>query len=56
LLEKNDDSQFFRWDLLNDNGLPVASGVYVVHVDMGDLGTKILKLFIVQPQQILEYY
>lgn len=56
-LEKTDDSQFFRWDLQNENGLPVASGVYIVHIEMPDLGkTKVLKAFIVQAQQILEYY
>ena len=56
-LEKDDDSQFFKWDLLNDRGLPVASGVYIVHVDMPDLGKeKVLKVFIVQAKQILEYY
>lgn len=57
MLEKDDDSQFFRWDLLNENGLPVASGLYIVHIDMPDLGkTKVLKLAIVQPRQILEFF
>ncbi len=55
--EKDDDSQFFKWDLLNDRGLPVASGVYIVHIDMPDLSKeKVLKVFIVQAKQILEYY
>lgn len=56
-IEKNSDSQFERWDLQNESGLPVASGIYFVHVDMPKLGTvKNLKVFIVQSQQILEYY
>ncbi len=56
-LEKNDDSQFLRWDLLNDANLPVASGIYIAHIDMPDLGKeKVLKIFIIQPAQILEYY
>ncbi len=56
-LEKDDDSQFFRWDLQNERGLPVASGVYIVHIDMPDLSKeKVLKVFIVQSRQILEYY
>ncbi|MBD3224686.1 MAG: hypothetical protein GF313_08145 [Caldithrix sp.] len=56
-LEKDDDSQFFRWDLQNESGLPVASGMYIVHIDMPDLGEeKVLKVMIVQPQQVLEYY
>ncbi|HID39246.1 MAG TPA: T9SS type A sorting domain-containing protein, partial [Calditrichaeota bacterium] len=56
-LEKDNDSQFFRWDLLNERNLPVASGVYIVHIDMPDLGKeKVVKVFIVQGKQILEYY
>ena len=57
LEKENDDNQFFNWDLLNESGLPVASGIYIVHIDMPDLGkTKVLKVVIVQPQQILEFF
>jgi len=56
-LEKNDDSQFMKWDLKNESGLPVASGIYIAHIDMPDLGkTKVLKIFIVQADQIIQYY
>jgi len=56
-LEKDNDDQFLRWDLLNESNLPVASGLYVAHVDMPDLGkTKVLKVMIIQSKQILEYY
>ncbi len=56
-LTKTDDSQFYRWDLKNERGLPVASGVYIVHLDMPDLGKeKVLKVFIVQAQEYLEFY
>ncbi|NOY76662.1 MAG: hypothetical protein GXO76_02200 [Calditrichaeota bacterium] len=56
-LEKNDDSQFFRWDLKNDNELPVASGIYLIHIDMPELGkTKILKLAIVREAQFIQVY
>ena len=54
---KDDDSQFTRWDLRNQNNLPVASGVYIVHIDLPDLGTsKILKLALVQEDQFLKIY
>lgn len=57
VLEKNDTEQLLRWNLRNENNLPVASGIYIVHVDMPDLGkTKILKLAVVQEQQILRIY
>jgi len=61
-LEKEADAsanskQFFRWDLNNEAGLPVASGIYIAYVDMPDLGaTKVLKLFIIQPAEILQYF
>ncbi len=54
---KDDDSQFARWNLRNDNNLPVASGIYVVHIDMPELGkSKVLKVAIIQEQQILRVY
>jgi len=56
-IEKSSPSQFERWDLLNQSGLPVASGLYIVHIDMPDLGTtKILKAAIIQEQQILDRF
>ncbi|MCW8994964.1 MAG: T9SS type A sorting domain-containing protein, partial [Psychromonas sp.] len=44
-IEKDNMDQFQRWDLANQNGLPVASGLYIAYIDMPDLGsTKILKV------------
>jgi hypothetical protein len=49
--------QFDYWNLQNESGYPVASGIYVVYVDMPALGTtKILKLAVIQEQQILKVY
>jgi hypothetical protein len=53
---KDDASQFMQWDLLNQQRLPVASGMYILHVDMGDLGVKVLKCAIIQEQQFLRNY
>ena len=56
-IEKADDSQFQRWDLLNQAGLPVASGLYIAYVDMPDLSTtKVLKVAIIQETQILDRF
>jgi hypothetical protein len=60
-LEKRDEAQFFQWNLQNYNGLPVASGIYIVYLELkdaggNDLGTKILKVAIIQEQQFLPYY
>ena len=52
-LEKDDPTQFMNWDLANQNNFPVASGMYIVHVDMPDLGkTKVLKVAIIQEQEV----
>lgn len=31
------------WDLKNHKSVPVASGMYIIHIDAGDLGEKTLK-------------
>jgi hypothetical protein len=56
-IDKDDLSQFIRWNLQNENNYPVASGIYVVYIDMPGLGvSKILKLAIIQEEQILRVY
>ncbi|MBI4547077.1 MAG: hypothetical protein HY707_03795 [Ignavibacteriae bacterium] len=57
-VRKEDDTQFVRWDLTNENGLPVAGGIYLAQVELhdrfgNDLGAKNLKLMIVREQQFL---
>ncbi len=50
-------NQRTTWDLKNNDNYPVASGIYIVHIDMPDLGaTKVLKLAVVQEEQILKVY
>jgi len=54
---KDDATQFTTWDLTNSSGLPVASGLYIVYVNMPDIGaTKTLKVIIIQEQQFLDYF
>ncbi|MCG3121485.1 MAG: hypothetical protein ALAOOOJD_04603 [bacterium] len=56
-IEKNDDSQFIRWDLNNQSNFPVAGGMYIVHIDMPELGaTKVLKLGVIPEQQVLDVF
>jgi hypothetical protein len=38
--EKPDNTQYATWDLQNDNGLPAASGLYYIHIEMPDLGVE----------------
>ncbi len=51
-LLKDDPGQFAQWDLKNEAGRPVAAGMYIVHIQMPDLGsTKTLKLGILAEKQ-----
>ncbi|MBK0402577.1 T9SS type A sorting domain-containing protein [Adhaeribacter sp. BT258] len=42
---KDDSKTFLDWNLKNDNNLPIASGVYIIHVDAGNIGSKVVKWF-----------
>ena len=56
-LEITDDKQYLQWDIKNEAGLPVGSGLYIALIDMPDLGKeKVLKIFIIQRKEILQYY
>ena len=49
---KDDPGQFLAWDMKNESGRPVAAGMYLVHIQMPDLGsTKTLKLGILAERQ-----
>ena len=42
------NNQFEKWNLVNDNNIAVASGIYIVHINMPELNKhKILKLAVV---------
>ncbi len=56
-VEKTTAGQYQRWDLSNESGLPVASGLYIAYIEMPDVGeTKIIKLSIIQERQILDRF
>jgi hypothetical protein len=51
-LLKDDASQFAQWDLMNDSGWLVGTGIYVIYIEMPDLGsTKTLKLGVIAAAQ-----
>ncbi len=39
-----------EWDIKNSRGIPVASGVYLIHIDAGSLGQRTIKWFGVNRQ------
>jgi len=57
VIPKDDATQYAKWDLTNQFGYPVASGIYIAYIEMPASGqTKILKLALVQEEQILQNY
>jgi hypothetical protein len=53
-LEKNDDTQWLDWDLRNRDGLPVASGLYIAHIEMPNIGEQILKIAVIMETQYID--
>jgi len=44
-VKKDNEISYFEWDLKNNYGIPIASGMYVIHIDAEDIGEKVLKWF-----------
>ena len=55
-LRKDDPAQFFRWNLRNEKGFFVASGLYIVYIDMGAIGVRTLKLAVIMEDQHLNAF
>ena len=55
-LDKSDASSILRWDLENESGLRVASGMYIALISNQEFGDKVLKLAIIMPQKQIQYY
>ena len=54
---KNDNSQFVNWDLTNGHNFWVPSGIYIIYIEMPELGkTKILKLAVVMENIIPDFF
>ncbi len=47
-LRKEGSSRSLSWNLETENNLPVASGMYLIHVDVDGVGERTLKLGVVQ--------
>jgi len=44
-IKKDDSVTSVDWDLKNDYGIPIASGLYIIHVNAPGVGEKIIKWF-----------
>ena len=54
-LYHTNETPYEVWNLTNNFGIPVASGMYIAHVKT-DQGEKIMKLGVVQPEQRIDVY
>ena len=55
-IKKDDESTYVDWDLKNHANVPIASGMYIIHVDGGELGEKVIKWFGVMRQIDLDSF
>ena len=44
-ITKADEQTFVEWDLKNQSNVPIASGLYLIHVKNKDLGEKIVRWY-----------
>ncbi len=42
---KSDPSTEIKWDLVNQSSVPIAGGLYIIHVDAPGIGEKVVKWF-----------
>jgi len=45
VIKKDDSVTSVDWDLKNDYGIPIASGLYIIHINAPGIGEKIIKWF-----------
>ncbi len=53
-LEKDDQKKYLDWNVRNESNQIVASGMYIAHVDMPGIGSKILKLAVIPSTEFLD--
>ena len=42
-ISKDNSLTFVEWDMKNDFNVPIASGIYMIHIDAGPIGQKVVK-------------
>lgn len=55
-INKDNDQTYVNWDLKNDKNIGIASGLYIIHIDVPDVGERILKWFgVMRPFDLQSY-
>ena len=44
-ISKDAETTEYEWDLKNMYGIPIASGLYIIHIDAPGIGEKVVKWF-----------
>ncbi len=55
-VNKADEMTYFEWDLKNNSRVPIASGLYLIHVKAPGLGEKIVRWYAIMPTIDLDTY
>lgn len=42
-IQKDNSLTYTEWDLKNEFAVPIASGIYLIHIDAGPIGQKVVK-------------
>jgi hypothetical protein len=50
------DSPIAYWYLRNEGDVPVASGMYIAHIEVEGVGDKVLKMAVFMPEERLDYF
>ncbi|NBC24517.1 MAG: hypothetical protein GVX78_02760, partial [Bacteroidetes bacterium] len=45
ILEKDNPNTFLEWNLQNEFFIPIAGGMYLIHIQSPGLGERVLKFF-----------
>jgi hypothetical protein len=53
LIEKDDPSIHLDWDLRNDHGLDIGSGMFLIHVTVPGVGEKVIKFGVVKKKRLV---
>ena len=55
-LRKNSPERFLTWDLTTENSLPIASGMYLVQVEVPNVGSQTIKFAVVKKRVQLNVF
>jgi hypothetical protein len=55
-VDKSDEFTYYEWDLKNNSRVPIASGLYLIHIKAPGIGEKIVRWYGIMPAVDLDTY